>query len=319
MCRVEEACALPAFGAVFDSGGRLFASTVWAAQAGLGGFDTLPGVSRAGEGLTFTPPPRAPPLPRGAMFVPWGARFNYGHFLLDALPSLLALEAADLLHDRPAIAPPLTPWQRDLIALAFGRELHVHETPAPVIRLADAAFATSMDHFLNAPNLILRTLRERIQANAPALAGPRAASPKRLYLSRRSHAHSMRIMVNEVELERALIRRGFIIVRPETLRPARQAMLMRGAEVVVGPTGAAMANAALCPPGARIMEIQPETFVTNWVHAFSAVLGQSWSGYFAAAPLSLREVPLNRRIRRGFRFGYRLPLDDFLAFLDAAL
>jgi hypothetical protein len=25
------------------------------------------------------------------------------------------------------------------------------------------------------------------------------------------------------------------------------------------------------------------------------------------------------RIRRGFRFGYKLPLDDFMAFVDAAL
>jgi hypothetical protein len=31
------------------------------------------------------------------VFLPWGATFNYGHFVIDALPSLLALERAGLL------------------------------------------------------------------------------------------------------------------------------------------------------------------------------------------------------------------------------
>lgn len=320
VCRVERTYALPAFGAVIGEDGRLFYATGWEAHQGLGGLDQLPGVTRDDETWRFQPPDGAPRLPRAAMFLPWGAGFNYGHCLLDALPSLLALEAAGLLADGfPALAPPLAPWQRGLVALALPDGVELRETPAPMVRLEQAVFATSMNHFLNHPSAILRTLRERVQARAPALAGAGAISPRRVYLSRRSHAQTMRIMVNEAELEQALTRRGFTIARPESLSPARQAMLMREAEIVVGPTGAGMANAALTPPGARIIEIQPETFVTNWVHAFSVILDQCWSGYFAPAPLPRREVPLTRRLRRGFRFAYRLPLSDFLSFLDARL
>ncbi|MGH1556658.1 hypothetical protein ACRAWD_00305 [Caulobacter segnis] len=53
------------------------------------------------------------------MFMPWGASFNYGHFVIDALSSLLAMEQAGLLDDLPILAPKLTVWQRELIGLAL--------------------------------------------------------------------------------------------------------------------------------------------------------------------------------------------------------
>jgi capsular polysaccharide biosynthesis protein len=129
----------------------------------------------------------------------------------------------------------------------------------------------------------------------------------------------MRVMINEAALEAALRARGFEIIKPERLSAAAQVQMMREAEVVVGPTGAAMTNALFASAGARIVEIQPENFTSQWVWAASRRAGADWRGYVCASPVSPRRVGWRHRIRRGFRFGYEVPLDDFLSFVDAAL
>ena len=129
----------------------------------------------------------------------------------------------------------------------------------------------------------------------------------------------MRICLNEVELERALAARGFAIVRPERLSPAQQIALASQARVIVGPTGAGMANALFAEPGALVVDIQPQVFPSAWVPAFGEAVGHDWRIYYAPAPAPRAEAPWVRRVRRGFRFAFRVPLDDFLAYLDAAL
>jgi capsular polysaccharide biosynthesis protein len=244
-------------------------------------------------------------------FLPWGAGFNYGHFVIDALPSILALEQADLLQDTPLLAPRLTDWQRDLIAMA-APGVRLQEIDAPAVRLGRAVFATSMDHFLHHPNGLLATLAQRVAANAPAGAGAR-----RIYLSRRGQ--SMRVMVGEAAFERALRARGFRIVRPETLGARQQVALMRDAEIVVGASGAALANAVFLPPGARVVEIQPSNFTSQWVRAACRQVGVEWRGYVCASPCPAHAAPLLARLRRGFKFAFRPDLDDLLGFIDAAL
>ena len=129
----------------------------------------------------------------------------------------------------------------------------------------------------------------------------------------------MRILLNELELERALEARGFAIVRAERLRPAEQVALARQAKVVVGATGAGMANALFVEPGALVVDIQPQVYPGPWVGAFGELIGHDWWTYYAPAPAPVSEVPWVRRVRRGFRFAYRLPLAHFLAFLDERL
>jgi capsular polysaccharide biosynthesis protein len=126
----------------------------------------------------------------------------------------------------------------------------------------------------------------------------------------------MRVMVDEPALEAALKARGFTIVRAERLSPAEQIALMRGAELVVGATGAGLANALFAPERAKVFEILPENFANWWLRNLVHLAGGDWYGYFCPAPTDPREVPWRYRIRRGFRWGYRLPLQDFLRFLD---
>ncbi|PIC00332.1 DUF563 domain-containing protein [Caulobacter sp. X] len=309
LCVVGEAWWAPRFGALIGTDGAVYNATIGEARHGSPDLSAIPGLSD--NAARFTPPSSAPVLEGGAVFLPWGATFNYGHFVIDALPSLLALEQAGLLETLPILAPKLAVWQRDLIALASpGRA--VTEIDAPLVRLKRAAFATSMDHFLHHPNGLLSDLAARVLARAPAGAGHR-----RVYLSRRGQ--SMRVMVGEAAFEKALAARGFTIVRPETLDAAQQVALMRDAEVVVGASGAALANAVFLSRGARVVEIQPLNFTSQWVRAACRQVGVDWRGYVCASPCSTREAPLIARLRRGFKFAFKPPLDDLLRFVDAAL
>jgi capsular polysaccharide biosynthesis protein len=316
VCRVADVHHLPRYGAlVWPDGTAPFAP--------LGGpledperLAQAPGFGRDGEDYSFTAPPAAPRLERAGVFMPWGGGFNYGHMLLDALPSLLALEEAGLLDAFPPIAPPLKRWQRELVALLQGDDAPaVREVADPVLRLGEAAYATSMDHYLHAPNALLDRMRQRLAARS----GPAPLRARRIYLSRRSHANPMRICLNEAELERALAARGFAIVRPERLSPSEQIALARDAEVIVGPTGAGLSNALFAPPGALVIDIQPQIFPSAWTAAFGERTGHDWRIYYAPAPAPLAQTPWVRRARRGFRFAFRVPLEDFLCYLDEAL
>ena len=300
VCRVAEVLAFPAYGTVLDRRGRAYRSTAGGALACRPDLGCLP---PAGE---------APTLDGGAVWLPWGGTFNYGHFLLDGLTSLLALDELRMLAGHPAVAPPLSAWQRDLLRIGFP-ETPITETGAPAVRLRQAAFATSMDHFLNGPNDLLRRLRERLLTAAPPPAGQR----RRLYFSRRGQ--SMRVLVNEAELEAALQDRGFQVVEPERLSVSEQISLARSASVIVGPTGAAFANALFAPEGARLVEVQPENFRSEWVGHLARAAGLDGSVHLCPSPLPAGQAPVLAKLRRGFRFAYRLPLAPFLADLDARL
>lgn len=311
LCLTGDVLNLPGFGAMVLADGTTLRASAreamerWPDLSGLPGATVEDGVTR------LTPPDAVPRLDRAAVFMAWGGTFNYGHFVLDCLTSLVALDEQGLLEAYPPIAPPLGAWQRDLIAMAVGKP--VRELKDQVVRLGAVVHATSMDHYLHGPGDLLTRTRARILAAAPK---PRT-SGRRLYFSRRGH--SMRVMVNEAALEAALRARGFEIVRPERLDAAEQVRMAQEAGIIVGPTGAAMTNALFAPAGARIVEIQPQNFTSQWVWAASRQAGAQWRGYVCASPVDPGAVAWRHRLRRGFRFGYEVPLDDFLAFVDAAL
>lgn len=309
VCVVGESWWFPRSGGLIGADGALYNATIGEIRHGSPDLSAIPGV---GDNATrFTPPASAPEMETGAVFLPWGATFNYGHFVIDALTSLLALELTGLVGPGTPVAPRLTAWQRDLIGMAFPG-LEILETEAPIVRLKRAAFSTSMDHFLHHPNGLVAEVAARVQARTPT-----RSATRRIYLSRRGQ--SMRVMIGEAAFERALVARGFTIVRPESLTAAEQVALMRGAEVVVGASGAALANAVFLSPGARVVEIQPLNFTSQWVRAACRQVGVEWRGYVCDSPCPAREAPLLARFRRGFKFAFRPPLDDLLTFVDAAL
>lgn len=308
--RAENVTLAPRHGTLIDAGGQVFACTAGEMLSWNPDLAALPHVEAAGDARRLVPPDSMPFVSAASVFMATGGEFNYGHYLLDCLAALLAIEEQGLLAQAPPVAPPLKRWQADLLNLAFPG-LKPRTLRAPLARLGEAVFASPMDHFLHRPNRLLIDLRDRILDAAPP------ASARRVYISRR--AYPMRVMVNEPALEAALEARGFTIVRAEALTPSEQVALVRGAEVVVGATGAGLANALFAPKGCKVFEVLPQTFANWWLRNLCHLAGVDWHGYFCPAPVDPAEVSWAYRIRRGFRWGYRLPLEDFLEFLDARM
>ncbi|MBU4433086.1 MAG: DUF563 domain-containing protein, partial [Alphaproteobacteria bacterium] len=163
------------------------------------------------------------------------------------------------------------------------------------------------------PNQPLAWVRAQMLAHID----PSDTGLRRLYVSRRGD--DKRLMINEAELEAELEARGFTVVRPETLPVARQIALFRDADIIVAPTGAALANALFCKPDAKVFEIQPSNFVGIWVRGLCHFVGADWHGFFAPSPLNEREIYIGGTIRPGTSFQWMTPLPAFLDFLDTRI
>ncbi len=79
---------------------------------------------------------------------------------------------------------------------------------------------------------------------------PLPALPTRVFLRRGSLT---RTMINEPQIEAKLVSRGFSIIQPESLSFAEQYHLFANAEVIVGATGAGLANLVFCSKSARVV------------------------------------------------------------------
>jgi capsular polysaccharide biosynthesis protein len=313
LCRVKDIYYATGFGAVIGDDGCVFSSTVQEALYATPSLSALPAVRAGTDGPVFVPPTDAPKLPSAAIFVAWGGLFNYGHFLLDCLSSLTVLVDRGLLGRFPAVSPLLTEWQRQLLQLLLSEDQSVTEFDAPIVYIRDAVFTSCMDHFLANPNRPLDSVRRRLLSTIDAS----LYDAERVYLTR--SRIDKRLLVNEARLEEALKQRGFIIIAPETLSVAEQAALLSNADVVVAATGAGLANVLFMKPGAKVFEIQPSNFVNVWVRNLSHFFEVDWYCFVCPSPISETEVYAEGLVRPGVMFNWKLPLAEFLHFLDENL
>jgi capsular polysaccharide biosynthesis protein len=93
----------------------------------------------------------------------------------------------------------------------------------------------------------LQSLRKCLQERQ----GVQTDSPmRRVFIKRNS---GIRNIANGKQIEKLLIDLGFFVVEPEFLTHAQQIELFSNAEVLVGATGAAMANLIFCKPSTKIV------------------------------------------------------------------
>ena len=299
--KVRDALLFPAWGVVVARDGAVMRLTMEEAAYVTPDLADLPHAARRDGDTVLDLPDTIPHLPRALLTMPFGARMNYGHFVLDALSSLAAIDATGLFADHPVLVPPLAPWQARHFAL-LGTEPLV--TAAPVVRVGELVYTGAVHHFLHNPNLNYRDLRRRQIA---ALA-PRGGGPKRLYLSR--GRRDRRPMVQEARLVRALRGAGFAVADTGRMSVDRQIALFAGAEAVVGATGAAFANALYCRPGTLVVEIMPRGMENHWVQPLCRIGGLRHAAWFCGAQERDPAHP-----ERGMRFD--LDVERFLDFAFA--
>ena len=200
---------------------------------------------------------------------------NYGHFLLDGLP--LVLLHAQMLGDLPwcVVGQALRPWQAEILRVLGLGHRYVEAGPLTVYRRVLTSTLLSMH--VSHPSRFLRPLFDGLRFR---LGAPPADGPRRVFLSRVGHDETRRLR-NREAVEMAMRRLGFAVIIPDRLTLAEQAAAMGHARLVVAESGAALANIGFCPPGALVLELQPECFADPWIRGMCFQLAHRWHLYVA--------------------------------------
>jgi hypothetical protein len=212
---------------------------------------------------------------------------NHWHFLVDGLGSLGPLENEyQSLYVDADIAPDKLEFLREYChKVGYRKVPDIVLLDHPNYRVRNCAF------------LIPLALHRRIQWARQNLAIGGSGPPTRLFVSR-SMAQQRRV-VNSEAIESLLRSQfGFDIVYPEKFSIQEQARMFANAEAVVGPHGAALANAIFSSNLRVLGEFYPET-----PQPFYSVLAQEiGAAYFAIAGARVSDIPVGdwRRINADF-------------------
>ncbi|MEC3861684.1 glycosyltransferase 61 family protein [Mesobacterium sp. TK19101] len=306
---LHDALWLPRAGLIVDSAGR----PAFASAGQVPPRIRLPGATQTRDGWRVTASGAAR-VDRAALWMAGGAARNYGHFLFDALPGVCALDDAGILAQVPATAPVLPDWARTVLKMAG---VQVRERGEPVLRIGTLVYVTSMNAYLNRCGPLIRPAAARLRGTGAAGRGGA------VYLSRRGY--SGRILVEEAQIEAALSGRGVDVIRPEKLSPDQQRAQVAGRDVLIGPSGAALANMIFLPRGARVIEIRPEPVQEPWMDLACRALGLMLTVVPGSGPLPRAQVPLAARVQqlprwalRRYHYAYSADPGQVLAALDAA-
>ena len=300
LCHARDVYYLPKVGLLLRADGQVLQSSLMAIPGGLAFLDRLPGM----QGGRFVPPARMTRRARGAVWMSFGAARNYGHFLFDGLTGLNWLRQAGVLAQYPAIGPRLRVWHRDLVA-AVGAG--VTELADDVVELDEVVFTSCLNHYLHRSGRLLNEL-------AAHFAAP--TGQQMLYVSRRGF--SGRILLNEADLEARLTLAGVRVLRPERMSVAAQITAVQGARMLIGPSGAALANLCFLQRGGVVVEIRPAPVDEPWLGLASANLGLKHRVVWASG--SLPTVPLWARVRQAprallgkYHYAYEVDIPSVLA------
>ena len=201
-----------------------------------------------------------------------GNLHNYYHWLAEGLLGLDVLAQALGPDADVRIALPRSmdlhavfDHRRTLDDVGLGGS-RVIEIPEDLIRVREAIWVDS-DLVQNMPAPYLRAFQQRV---ARLHAGARAATRRRVLVARRGPA---RMIANLAQVEGLLASAGFETVYLEGMGMAEQIRLFQGAEFIVGPHGAGLANLLFCEPGTRVIEFMPTAEFRSFFWVISQKLG----------------------------------------------
>lgn len=172
---------------------------------------------------------------------------NYFHWLIEILPRLVPLLRAGISADH-YLVDCLSPFQQQVLA-ALG--VKPHQLIQPHAKLLLAADEVILPSFPS-PSC-LREFGGRLLAGLSA--NGRVTRPRRIFITRRKTG--TRTLFDESSVERLLHSRGFETHSMEEYPLAKQARLIREAEIVVATHGAGLSNLIFARPGTQVIEFVP--------------------------------------------------------------
>jgi capsular polysaccharide biosynthesis protein len=314
--RVCDGYYMPRFGLVISSSGEVMRKSMAQASYRSPDLSALPNAERRGEATFLKIPGDIRTLGRVVVSMPWGAVSNYGHFVLDALPTVASVcEIPELEHYRFAF-PALKTLQRRHLQLV-GVEDPI-ELDDQIYRVSDLLFSSCMASFLHGPNVTYRMLRDTQLARRKRT----GLSFEKVYITRRENQEGRRFLSEQI-LEERLRELGFAIVAAEKHSIDEQIDIFRNADLIVGCTGAGFANVLYCRENTTIIEITPERMATShaalWVCKICAVVGCRWRPYLSSDV----DVPPEKPILVGgvdrpeLGFSFDLDIDDLVGYIKS--
>ena len=197
-----------------------------------------------------------------------GMRSSYAHWVGGSVPRIIMAREIFGPRTKFSIRGPLTAYQKGYLrVLGVAPEQLVEVPGSDGIELTNPLFvqASLTNRFATAPWEILHA----------SAAFPRfqpVAGPK-IYLSRAKSGIAWRGILNEDRLVEVLTRHGFEVLYPDRMSMEEQiAAFQNASHIVVGATGA-LATAAFCRPGTKILNIEPMCLVGCWFAPLAARLG----------------------------------------------
>ncbi len=203
------------------------------------------------------------PIPVAATFVD-ACAVNYAHWITEVLPRIVLFCAEERFRGVPIVVNDglhrnimeslllVAGTADEIITLPIGRALAVKEL-----------YLTSVVGYVpyepRASNLIDRSqglfhphafMMLRASLDCYTKITEARLWPDKIFLRRNS---DIRRLANEADLEKLLISRGYVTVEPEKLAFLEQVKLFANAKVIIGPTGAAFANAVFCKRGTHVV------------------------------------------------------------------
>ena len=250
---------------------------------------------------------------------------NFGHWLLDGVPQIVALDA--LAPDAVFLLPdPMKGVYRATLGLlGIGADRIRPWDGAP---LSCSRLLLLEDDGRGGGGRPLSALLQTRRRLLDGVAMPSGAPSRRLYVSRRDAKPHRRWADNEPEVEALFASRGFEIVSMGECPLHEQVRLFSSARVVAGVSGAGLADILFAPPGAHVI-----TLISDELMRWYAAEGQSRALWMSPSPTDAGELAqlgdsprfyvhvaaALGQISHAFVGPDLVPLDRLTAFLDSVL
>jgi capsular polysaccharide biosynthesis protein len=205
------------------------------------------------------------------------------HWIIDWLPRLAFLGPAVRKRDVFVATSPLTAkFQRETLRLCGvdeDRIITVGNFEAIQARelLVPSNLGEVVHPGFTAAPWVMSYLRSTLGLGALRQASLAAKAGDRVYVSRRDAAH--RRVTNEDELLARLADAGFREVALSSLPLVDQIATFANADSVIGLHGAGLIHFAFTPPGARLLEILPQSYAIPTLYVLAAGLGGEYLSY----------------------------------------
>lgn len=262
-------------------------------------------------------------VPRFTYDYPPRKIYNFGHWLLDCLPQVVALST--VAPDARYLLPdPCTEFQEKTLALVGIERSQLAPWDGSTIHCRRLlAFESDGRTGGGRPLSALMQVRQVLAARASGVTTPR----RRVYFSRRDARPDRRWTTNEALVERLFEARGFEVVSVRTHPLEQLVQIFAEARVVAGVNGAGLAHILFSPPGTHVILLFSDSLM-RW-HATEGGARSEWldarrpadqiSALGDSPRVYAHVAAAFNQVSHAFVGGDEMPLDRLGAFLDDVL